>query len=184
MKKYFIYLAAVVLAVGLICVPTGIAKIVNGIAIKVDGEIITIHELEESYRMAVNRAQLLGNETPSKKEVAARLVEKTLIQQEAERRNIFVTESELDSVIENIKEQNNLTDEQFLAELKKESLTISELKETYRIDILKTRLIGQMASSEGQSISEQEIREFYKNPANKELFIVPGTIKLSEIYIP
>ncbi len=160
------------------------AEVVNGIAAKVDTDIITIYEFNGAYEHARRAALVLGNEVPSKKEVMNRLVDNLLIKKEAEARGIVVTDEELEKIIGNIKKQGDLSDEEFVEQLKREGLTYHQLEAQYRMELLKTRLINQMASSSIHTIDEQEIEDFYNDSANRTLLSIPSIVKLSEIFLP
>ena len=95
-----------------------------------------------------------------------------------------VSEDELDSIIENIKKQNNLNDEQFLLELKKENLTVEMLRDRYKFEIITSRLINQLIAERGIQIPDEEIEKFYEDPKNQRLLLLPGIVKLWEIFIP
>lgn len=160
------------------------AEIVNGIACKVGSTIITINEFNRAYEREKNKALLTGTEQPDKSAVMNILINNLLIKIEAEDKGIIVTDDELDTIIEKIMKQNNLSKEEFLRELEREKITIDELKETYKIDILKTRLTHQLVSDKVNVISEDEIKDFYIDPVNKRVFTTPESVKLSQIFIP
>jgi len=160
------------------------AEIVNGIAAKVDTDIITIHEFNSAYEQARRAALILGNDFPSKKEVMNSLIDNLLIKKEAELRGVIVTDEELEKIIKNIKKQRGISDEKFIEQLKSEGLTYETLRDQYRMELLKTRLINQMASSSMNTIDEQEIEDFYNDPANRSLLRIPPIVKLSEIFLP
>lgn len=160
------------------------AEIVNGIACKVGDSIITINEFETAYESEKSRAAFFGEGTPDKSSVMDMLINDLLVKMEAEKKGIVITEEELDEIIENIRKQNNLSMEEFQRELKRENITLDELKEDYKKDILKMRLISQMASQRINSITEEEIKRFYEDPVNKKLFTIPALVKISQIYIP
>ncbi len=178
MKRYILYFIIIFTFAN-----TLYAEIVNGIACKVGNDLITINEFNTAYDKAKKRATLLGEEVPLKRDVMNDLIDEILIKKEADKKGIVVNEDELERIIEDIKKQNNLSDDEFMSELKKEMLTIQELKEKYRMDILKARLINQMIADKAGTISDEEIENFYSNPANKRLFIVPGIVTISEIVI-
>jgi len=113
-----------------------------------------------------------------------RLVDEILLRSEAEKRGIIVTEEELNGVINDLKTQNRLNDEQFIAELAREGITPDALKEQYRNEILKTRLINQMAGEKQTTVTEEEMQSFYEDPRNRTLFMRPAIVKLSQIFIP
>jgi len=159
------------------------AEIVNGIAAKVGDGIITINEFNKSLDQMERDALQLGKNLPSKIDAINQLIDNFIVKKEAERRGIVVSESELDKIIEDIKEQNDLPDEDFKKELKKEGITLEDLKDKYRMEWLKARFINQLASNSVNDISEDEIRSFYEDKKNKKLLMVPAMVELSEIYI-
>jgi parvulin-like peptidyl-prolyl isomerase len=160
------------------------AEIVNGIACKVGVDIITMNELDTAYDQVRQRASLFGVPAPAKREVLNGLIDNLLIEQEAERRGVVVTASELDEIIEDVKRQNNFTDEEFQAQLDQEGLTIDELREQYRSEIIRTRLVNYFVTGSDFEPTEEETRDFYDDPANRRLFRTPATIALSQIYLP
>jgi len=160
------------------------AEIVNGIACKVGNEIITLNEFNRAYSRMKKQAEVSGAQEPTKKEVMQRLIDNLIVKNEAEKRGIIVTKEELDEIIKRLKEQHGITDEEFLKELERESITLKELREQYRIDLLKTKLINYLIAGEAKMITDDELREFYGKPENRRLFNIPATIELAQIYIP
>jgi peptidyl-prolyl cis-trans isomerase SurA len=183
MRRYFIYTVLFLLLVSAVGF-NAYCEIVNGIACKVGGEIITIHEFEQAYGQRKKQAVLYGGPSPTRREVMNDLVEKLLLESEAERKGIVVSEEEIDGIVENIKKQNNLTDEALQRELEREKLTIEDLKDRYRQEILLSRLINQLISERGRQIDDEEIESFYEDPENRRLITVPGIVKLSVILVP
>ena len=165
-------------------VTTVTAEIINGIACKVGRDIITVNEFNTTYEKLKTRAYMYGMPVPDRQEVMDGLINKLLVEREAERRGIVVTKSELDEVIADIKKQSNLSDEEFNSQLEQEGLTEQDLRDQYRSDIVRTRLVNYFISGTDYGIPEEETREFYENPANRGLFVMPGTVSLSQIYIP
>jgi len=159
-------------------------EIVNGIACKVGDQIITINEFNTAYEKESLRARAMGVSAPSKKEVMQMLIEKLLIEKEAEQRGVLVNPKEVEIIIENIKKESNLSEEQFKQQLHREQITLEELKESYRLQLLRTRLINQMVMEKGIQVTESQIREFYEAPSNRHLFVMEPTVVLSNILIP
>lgn len=95
-----------------------------------------------------------------------------------------MSESELDEIINNIKEQGNISDEEFRTQLRQEGLTEEELRDQYRSEIVRTRLVNFFISGSDYGISEKELKDFYEDPANRRLFATSGTVTLAQIYIP
>jgi peptidyl-prolyl cis-trans isomerase SurA len=160
------------------------AEIVNGVACKVGNSVITINEFNKAFQRDKNQALNMGFPEPTKRNVMERLVDEIILRSEAEKRKIVVTEEELDGIIKDLKTQNRLNDEQFIAELAREGITPDELKERYRNEILKTRLINQLADEKRTTVTEEEMQSFYEDPRNRTLFTRQAIVKLSQIFIP
>ena len=181
--KYYSKIWIIIIFLMLCSVISINAEIVNGIACKVNDSIITIHEFNVAYQGELNKSLAMGKSPPTKKQVMDMLVERLLIKEEAKQRGIVVTDEEINGIINKIKSENRLTDKKFREELSREGLTIDSLKEQYKINLLKNRLINQMIAERGYKVSEEEIKQFYNNPANKKLFILPPIVKLAQIFI-
>jgi foldase protein PrsA len=95
-----------------------------------------------------------------------------------------VSEVELNSVIDNIKKQSKISDEEIILQLEREKITLDELKGSYRIEILKSRLVNLITQGSSYNLDDEEIRGFYDNPANRKLFMIPAMVNISQIYIP
>jgi parvulin-like peptidyl-prolyl isomerase len=177
---------AAALAASLFSMPAAHGEIVNGIAIKVGNTVITVNEFNRAYTLARKQALLLGSETPSKRAVMDELVDETLVRIEGERRGIIVTEDEVNGIIDDIKRQNKFDDEQMNKQLALEGLTLKDLKAQYSRELMKARLINLMGAEKNAEISEDAVRGFYDDPANRERLSIPGTgsVSLSRIFIP
>lgn len=176
--------AGVSMCVVTLAVTTARAEIINGIACKVGRDIITVNEFNTTYEQLKARAYMFGMPVPGRQEVMDGLIENLLIKREAERRGLVVSESELDEIINNIKEQGNISDEEFQAQLRQEGLTEEELRDHFRSERLRDRLVNLFISGSDYGISEKELKDFYEDPANRRLFATPGTVTLAQIYIP
>jgi parvulin-like peptidyl-prolyl isomerase len=183
------YVAATVtaaIAASLLAMPAAYGEIVNGIAVKVGNAVVTVNEFNSAYSTARKQALLLGSEAPSKKAVMDELVDDTLVRVEGERRGIIVTEDEVNDIINEIKKQNKFDDEQMNEQLALEGLTLKDLKAQYSRELMKARLINLMGAEKTAGISEDAVREFYDDPANRERLSIPGTgsVRLSRILVP
>lgn len=182
MKKCKFFISALLLCAAIASAPVR-GEIVDGIACKVGGSIITVHEFDKAYRYEKWQAELLGKAEPEKTKVMNALVDNLLLKLEAQKRGIVVGEDELDKIVRDVREQNNLSEEEFARELEKERMTLKDLRERYRLELYKARLINQMAAERNIKISEEEIRAFYDEPGNKRLMSVPALVKLSYLLI-
>jgi len=160
------------------------SEIINGIACKVGSSIITIQDFETAYEQEKLRSLFTGTPVPEKKSVMNALIDNLLIKMESKKKGIVVTEEELDGIVDNMITQNNLTREEFVKELENENLSLEVLKENYRNDVLRMRLISQIISQRVNIVTDEEVKIFYDVPENKKLFTTPGIVELSRIFIP
>jgi peptidyl-prolyl cis-trans isomerase SurA len=159
-------------------------EIINGIACKVGSEIITIFDFDTAYHQEKLRSVFTGGPAPDKKSVMNVLIDNLIVKMETERKGIVVTEEELDEIVQNIVDQNNITMEEFIEELESQNLSLEVVRNNYRNDVLKMRLIHQITSQQVNIVTDEEVRNFYDVPANKKLFTIPGIVELSRIFIP
>jgi len=183
MKRYMLFFLAFLFAAPLVAVTPLRGEIVNGIACKVGNSIITINEFEKAYRYEKWQAAFLGKGEPDKTQVMNTLVDDLLMKLEAQKWGIVVAEDELDKIVRDVREQNNLSEEEFVRELERERMTLKDLKERYRSELYKARLINQMAAERNIKLSEEEIVAFFDDPKNKVLMSVPALVKLSYLLI-
>ena len=176
---------AFALTVTFLAIHAANGEIVNGIAAKVGSAVVTINEFNKAYDKERKQALLLDTEIPSKKTVMDELVDNTLVRLEGERRGIIVTEDEVNAIINDVKKQNNFDDAQMNEQLALEGLTLKELKAQYTRELMKARLINVMSMEKNIDISEDAVRSFYDDPANRERLSIPGTgsVRLSRIFI-
>jgi peptidyl-prolyl cis-trans isomerase SurA len=163
---------------------TAYPEIINGIACKVGSEIITIQDFETAYHQEKIRSVYTGEPVPDKKSVMNALVDNLIVEIETEKMGIVVTEDELDNIVQSIIDQNNMTMEEFVDELESEDLSLEMVRNNYRNDVLKMRLIHQITTEKVDLVTDEEARNFYNAPANKKLFRDPGIVELSRIFIP
>ncbi|XPV74808.1 MAG: peptidylprolyl isomerase [Desulfovibrio sp.] len=117
-----------------------------------------------------------------KKNIVERMIDALLINAEAERRNVIVDDSEIDGVIEDLKQRRGQTDEVFRAQLLKEQgSTFDEFFEKLREDIKKRKLLGGVVSRRAV-VTESEVRaEFEKQKGHS---IVGRVLSLRSIMLP
>jgi parvulin-like peptidyl-prolyl isomerase len=152
---------------------------------RVNGDPVTRAQFD---RMVTNPRTLhqaqqeLGIEKPDRKElekVALRkLVQLHLLVQEAKRRNITVTQDELDQAINTLRRRFNSLEE-FGDWVKEQGLNDPELFESVRTDMLADR--AERALVKDLSVNDEEIQRYYN--ANKENLIVGEKVRLRLISV-
>ncbi len=157
-------------------------KVINRIVAVVNGEIITSYDLKKEMRSfqlySQSDSKFVNNIDP--RMFLQKLIDEILLKEEAERLKIKVSDEEVNKRIELIKEQQNLTEEEFRKFLKMNHMTLSELKEKIRTSMMITRLLNIMVYDK-VIVTPKEIREYYE--IYKNLYNSPKKVKLRIIVL-
>jgi peptidyl-prolyl cis-trans isomerase SurA len=161
-----------------------VSEVVDRIVAVVNDSIITLSELNAATAVATRglKGEVKDgkNIVETKSKVLDALIEKKLMKQAADKTGIEVSEKEIDNAIEDIKKQNNMTQEDLLLALAKNGLTYKEYREQLREDIRQVKFV----SSEFRSriiIEPVDIEDYYKR--NIESFYGPPAYKIRLIFI-
>jgi len=182
--------AGVVLAGGLL---TGIplnAEVIEQVLVKVNGEIVSKSDFEQRLTTSLARPEYANAKTDAELQKAIgeltpdlilEAVDELLLIQRGRELNYALGEAQFKEILENIKKQNNLTDEaQFQAALKQEGMTLADL----RRNIERSMMISQVQSSEVTqklSATDEEARAYFA--AHSADFTTPSEVMLREILI-
>src|SRR5512138_785444 len=164
-----IFPAAVVsllLAATLGTATTAGAELVNGIAAIVNDDIITIYELNKEYTRILKEEEKKGavSQEASQKlrsDVLNSMIDKKLIAMKIKELNIVIGEEELRQSIEEIKKQNNLSQEALVAALLSQGLTFDQYKAQMKDQLERLRLMSQEVKSKIQ-VTDREVRSYYE----------------------
>lgn len=145
------------------------AEVIDRVVAVVNDDLITLSELNsegalhfDKIRQQVppeQRAEILA---AARQEILQGLIERKLIEQRAAKRGIEVSDEEVDLQYYRMMEQNNLSEEQFTAELAKAGLTPAGYKKNLRSQILRQRLLSIEIHSK-VVVTNEEIEEYYHN---------------------
>jgi peptidyl-prolyl cis-trans isomerase SurA len=150
------------------------AEVVDRIVAVVNDDIITLFELNLSFKPYEEKIRKLGYSTDKehqmlfkvREDMLNRLIYQKLQDQEVERLKIKIDESEIDQTIERIKEENFYTDEDLRLTLANEGLTMEEYRGQIKEQILRTKLINFNVRSK-VVITKEDITSYYKNHPDK-----------------
>ncbi|WP_243375016.1 peptidylprolyl isomerase [Geotalea sp. SG265] len=142
---------------------------VSAIAAIVNDDVITTLDVQkEADQIAREVEKKNAGEVPDKatirKTALDRLIDKKLVEQKIKELDIKVPEEELRQSIEDVKKQNNLTQEALVAALAGQGLSFEQYKNQLREQLERLRLMSQEVRSKIQ-VGEREVREYYE--ANK-----------------
>jgi len=152
----------------------------------VNNDIITLYEINRKMKeiYGVDPADLKKkNEKQfflARWKVLDRLIDERLAEAKARELDIQITADEVDKVIERLKRQNGITQEELLAGLKSRGLTYERYREKVRKELQRVRLINYEVKSK-IIIREEKIKEYYEK--HKKEFTSPGEVRLAAIFL-
>src|SRR5512138_585754 len=170
------------------------SEISEQVLVKVNGEIFTKSDLETRQVQEIRQrgkqidlnteqgnAELrkaIAEITPT---LLVNVVDEMLVVQRGKELGYKLSEEQFKSVLDNLKTQNKIeNDEQLLAALKQENMTMADLRRNLERQMIATRV--QQAEVFGRvAVSEGEARKYYDTHLNE--FTTPSSITLREILI-
>ena len=190
MLKRFSTVACVLMAV-LLVVPVR-AEIIEQVLVKVNGDILTKTEFEQRQVAILRSRPELANVSPESDalqravaEVTPQLileaVDELLLVQRGRELGMALGDEQFKTIVENIKKQNNLEDEErFGAALKQEGMTMADLRRNLERQMFVSQ-VQQRDIADKISVTEDESKAYYE--AHKNEFTTPSQITLREILI-
>jgi peptidyl-prolyl cis-trans isomerase SurA len=161
------------------------AKVVSGVAAIVNGDIITIHELDHEYAQAAKEAETRGGALSAdaartlRSGVLNAMIDRKLVRDKIRELNIVISEEEVRQSIEEIKKQNRFSQPALVAALLAQGITFDQYKARMKEQLEHLRLISQEVKSK-ISVAEPEIAAYYNgNPAE---FSENGGFRASSIF--
>src|SRR6266545_3398791 len=147
------------------------AEVIDGIAAVVNGDPITTYDVDKEASLAMKEAAKKPG--PAVEKVNLRpaalnqLIDKKLAEQKIKELDIRISDEEVRQAIEEVKKQNNLTEETLVAALLAQGMTFDQYKAQLRQQLERLRLMGQEVRSKVQ-VGDKDVREYYQ--ANRKQF--------------
>ncbi len=143
-------------------------EIIDRIVAVVNNDIITLYDLNRALKPYEENIKALGYETAKeretlfqvRKDLLDQLIDRELADQEIERAQISVSESDIDGTIERMKEVRSLTDEQLREGLARQGMTMAEYRKEMREQILRTKLVNREVKSK-IVVTKEDIKDYY-----------------------
>ncbi|MCB0335125.1 MAG: SurA N-terminal domain-containing protein [Bdellovibrionales bacterium] len=132
--------------------------VIDRVIASVDGEPITLQDLKKKSGAKENFQAEDINQSERLRAALNQLIVEQVIFQEAKKKSISVAPQEIEQYIETLAGQNGLSVPDFKKALKKEGRDLEQLKAQVKVEILRSRIIGQM-QREGVSVTKQDITE-------------------------
>ena len=138
------------------------AQVIDGIAAVVNEEVITTFELDKEYQLMQKEQERLpaGEKMGLRSAALNRLVDKKLIDQKIRELDIKVMDDEIKLAIDDVKKQNNMTQEALVQALAGQGLSFEQYRAQLKEQLERLRLMSQEVRSKIQ-VGDGEVREYY-----------------------
>lgn len=143
------------------------ANTIDGIAIKVNGNIITMHEIHKLQESAKIR----------KKEAVEQILRDKLRENEIKRLGIKIDDAKLNEEISNIASANNITRDELINALKSQGVDFDDYKNELREHLLNRELMQKILQTNINLANDEDLKKYYDY--NQELFTFPTLIKVT-----
>ncbi|MGI6680367.1 MAG: SurA N-terminal domain-containing protein [Bdellovibrionota bacterium] len=139
---------------------------------------ITLSDINKKYDKNYTYNELKENINANK--IIDTAILDTIVEMEAKKKRISVSEKELDNYISQIASKNSLTVNEFKNELAKQNISFKNYKEQIKNDILKTKIASNIIRN-GTAVTEEEVDNYLKKVAENDL--LNSKISLSQICV-
>lgn len=167
--------------------PETFGETIDRVVAVVNNDIITLTELNDTVNLHLNNT--LGmitldseriNPEEVKRKTLDKLIDDKLIEQEAKKRGIVVSEEEIDHAIENMLKQSSTSRQEMIEGLKSMGLSFDEYKERMKREMEKGRFIDYEVEA-GVTLNEDDIKKYYTE--NTDSFKVIKEVRVQHIFI-
>jgi len=150
------------------------SEIVDRIVAVVNSDIITLYDLNRAFRPY--EANIKALQYPEDKErqtlfqvrsdILNQLIDSQLADQQIKQAQISVSQKEIDTTIERLKEARSFTDEQLREGLAAQGVTMEEYRKEIESQILRTKLVNREVKSK-IVITKEDIKVYYESHREK-----------------
>lgn len=160
--------------------PAG-AHVLDKIVARVNGDIILMSDLKGRSMQFLSemkrRNQPVDEDNIHKveKEILNEMIEERLMLQFANNNNIKILDEDIKTAIEDVKKQNNFTDEMLEKVLKNENVTINDYRERLKEQMMISKVINYEVKS-NIHIEENEIKKYYEE--HRDEFKTPEEVRV------
>jgi peptidyl-prolyl cis-trans isomerase SurA len=180
-------LTVIILAVLATAIGHGTAATIDGIAATVNGEVITLLDLEKAGQPVLReklRTTLKRERAKVKREallsVLDDMVLRILQQQRARELGLRVNEQEIDTAVMQVRENNSLSEEMMARALKEEGLTFEKYREQISEQILFSKLMQQEIRAR-VTVTDEETEEYYVE--HQAEYYLPARIRVRHLLV-
>jgi peptidyl-prolyl cis-trans isomerase SurA len=169
-----IRLLSIISLLMLVSTPKAFCVIVDRIAAVVNGDVITLSELEKSAEPLVKKYisdDMTSNEKETKKkeifkQVLTQLIDERLAEAEIKKLGIKVGDKDVDAAIERICKENNINMDEFVKKLASNGISLEDYKKDVKKRIESSQLIGSQVQAKTVVTNEEVLA--YLNESGSE----------------
>lgn len=154
------------------------AELLNRVVATVDGEPITLFELERFVQDRHGELTRAGIKTL--KEALEGLITEKLLAKEIADQKVDVRDEDIDRYIQQIRGQNRLSEDQLAQALQQEGLTYDQYRAQVKKEIEKIQLLTREIRGR-VNITPEEVERYYE--AHKKEYYVPARVRLRHIIL-
>lgn len=159
-------------------VAPAVASVVDRVAAVVDAYVVTQGEVDD-YLAFQN--DIVGGPPMDRTQAREALIEKALVEREAERRGLIPSDEELESALAGIRDRNKMSEEQFLRALADEGMDFDTYLRQVRDQMVQVKVAG-VVVRERMGVGDEALREYYlKNVAS---YCESPALRLVHIQVP
>ena len=144
------------------------AQMINGIALSVNDDPITISDINER----ITQMQL------KKSDAVSSLIDEILYKQELEKQNITVDIFELNSYLEKIAASNGMDLYSFKSILRQKNKNFEEFEQETKNELLKRKMAAKIVRGNLAIATEDDLKIYYEN--NKNMFTTASSIEVTQ----
>ncbi|MGD8366869.1 MAG: SurA N-terminal domain-containing protein [Desulfobacterales bacterium] len=167
--RLFAVVAAVCMVFSGLASRAAFAEVVDRIVAVVNDDIILLSELQEKLKPYADKLESMGYSeekqqlmlTKLRNDLLDKLIEERLTDQQVKSKGISVSEDEIDSAIDRIKEIRSLSDEQLRQALENEGMNMEAYRRQMREQLTRSKLLDYEIKSK-IVVTEEDIEKYYE----------------------
>lgn len=168
----------------LFAVATSQAETLNRIVATVDGEPLTLRELDTFSQQMGDRAAMMhpqGAAGMTQRDFLDALIMNKMIRHEVETQGLSAKAEDIDSYIQRIKDQGGLDDAQLEQALADQGMSVEAYRQQIREEIERALLVNREIGSK-VNVTPQDIQRYIDT--NSDEFDTPDQIRIRHIFLP
>ena len=177
----------IIIAAGIFISVPAIAEIMERIVAVVNGDVITLSELNSAFEPFAKRIEE-GYKGPDKEKIIAenrlamlnKMIDNIIIDQEAKKSQMIVKDEEVTDTINDFLSRRKMKMEDLINELAKENSSIEAHRKEVKAHLLRMRLLRREIKSK-VAVTEEEIGEYYRK--NRDAYEGKEAVRIKQLLI-